>query len=105
MNNNKNVFLAIFLAAAVLFVWQYFVATPSMKAEQARQAALAHQEKTKPAAAPVLPGIASGTTHMTREAALKVGGKRVVIDTPNPQPVRSQNPGKNGDASFCAGVM
>ena len=82
MNNNKNVFVAIFLAAAVLFVWQYFVATPSMKAEQARQAALTHQEKTKPAAAPVLPGIATGTSHMTREAALKVGGKRVVIDTP-----------------------
>jgi YidC/Oxa1 family membrane protein insertase len=82
MNNNKNVFLAIFLAAAVLFVWQYFVATPSMKAEQARQAALTHQEKTKPSSAPVLPGIASGTTHMSREAALKVGGKRVVIDTP-----------------------
>jgi YidC/Oxa1 family membrane protein insertase len=82
MNNNKNVFLAIFLAAAVLFVWQYFVATPSMKAEQARQAALTHQEKTKPSSAPVLPGIASGTSHMSREAALKVGGKRVVIDTP-----------------------
>ncbi len=82
MNNNKNVFVAIFLAAAVLFVWQYFVATPSMKAEQARQAALTHQEKTKPASAPVLPGIATGTSHLSREAALKVGGKRVVIDTP-----------------------
>ncbi|MFO1247000.1 MAG: membrane protein insertase YidC [Alphaproteobacteria bacterium] len=82
MNNNKNVFLAIFLAAAVLFVWQYFVATPAMKAEQARQATLNRQEKTKPSAAPVLPGIAGGTTHLTREAALKVGGKRVVIDTP-----------------------
>jgi len=34
MNNNKNVLLAIALAAAVLFVWQYFVATPAMKAEQ-----------------------------------------------------------------------
>ena len=82
MNNNKNVFVAIFLAAAVLFVWQYFVATPSMKAEQARQAALTHQEKTKPSSAPVLPSIATGTSHLSREAALKVGGKRVVIDTP-----------------------
>ena len=82
MNNNKNVFLAIFLAAAVLFVWQYFVATPSMKAEQARQAALTHQEKNKPSAAPVLPSIAAGTKHLSREEALKVGGKRVVIDTP-----------------------
>ncbi len=82
MNNNKNVLFAIALAAAVLFLWQYFVATPSMKAEQARQATLSHQEKTKPMAAPVLPGIADGTSHMTREAALKVGGARVVIDTP-----------------------
>ncbi len=81
-SNNKNVFLAIFLAAAVLFVWQYFVATPSMKAEQARQAALAHQEKAAPSSAPALPGMAASGTHMTREAALKVGGKRVVIDTP-----------------------
>ncbi|HYS44983.1 MAG TPA: membrane protein insertase YidC [Rhizomicrobium sp.] len=82
MTNNKNVLLAIALAAAVLFLWQYFVATPSMKAEQARQATLSHQEKAKPAAAPVLPGIAVGGSHMSREAALKVGGQRVVIDTP-----------------------
>jgi len=84
MTNNKNVLLAIALAAAVLFLWQYFVATPSMKAEQARQAVLSHQEKTKPsvAGAPVLPGIATGDAHMSREAALKASGKRVVIDTP-----------------------
>ena len=28
MNNNKNVILAVALAAAVLIIWQYFVATP-----------------------------------------------------------------------------
>jgi YidC/Oxa1 family membrane protein insertase len=83
MNNNKNVLFAIALAAATLFIWQYFVATPSMKAEQARQAQLAHQEKTRPAAsAPGLPGIAAGDSHLSREAALKAGGKRVAIDTP-----------------------
>src|SRR6266404_3855186 len=83
MNNNKNVLLAIALAAAVLFLWQYFVATPSMKVEQARQAALSHQEKAKPApSSPALPGIAAGGSQMSREAALKVGGARVVIDTP-----------------------
>src|SRR5882757_2033097 len=82
MNNNKNVLLAIALAAAVLFVWQYFVATPAMKAEQARQAALTHQQKAKPEGAPSLPGIAAASSHMSREAALKVGGIRVVIDTP-----------------------
>ena len=89
MNNNKNIFLAIALAAATLFVWQYFVATPAMKAEQARQAALSHQakpgEKAKPAnpgAAPQLPGIAAGNKQMTRDEALKADGPRVVIDTP-----------------------
>jgi len=60
MNNNKNVIFAIALAAAVLLIWQYFVATPAMKAEQARQATLSHQEKTTPSSAPVLPGIAGG---------------------------------------------
>ena len=43
MNSNKNILLAIALSAAVLFLWQYFVATPSMKAEQARQQQLAKQ--------------------------------------------------------------
>jgi YidC/Oxa1 family membrane protein insertase len=82
MNNNKNVIFAIALAAVVLLVWQYFVATPAMKAEQARQATLAHQEKTTPSSAPVLPGIAGSSTHMSRDAALKAGGKRVSIDAP-----------------------
>ena len=45
---NNNMLLALALAALVLFGWQYFVATPQMKAEQAHQAALAHQEKTHP---------------------------------------------------------
>src|SRR5689334_20644946 len=83
MNNNKNVLLAIALAAGVLLLWQYFVAIPAQKAEQARQAALSHQEKAKPApGAPALPGIAGTTPHMSREAALKAGGARVAIDTP-----------------------
>jgi YidC/Oxa1 family membrane protein insertase len=88
MNNNKNVLLAIMLAAATLFVWQYFVATPAMKAEQARQAALSHQAKPQaknapaPSAAPELPGIAAGNRQLSRDAALKAEGARVVIDTP-----------------------
>ena len=88
MNNNKNVILAIALAAAVLIIWQYFVATPAMRAEQARQQAMSHQVKKKAApetasaAAPALPGISSGSTHMGREAALKAGGARVTIDAP-----------------------
>ena len=89
MNNNKNILLAMALCAATFFLWQYFVANPAMKAEQARQAHLTHQEKTRPGAAPgpgsapVLPNIAAGDTHMTREAALKASGKRVPIDTPS----------------------
>jgi YidC/Oxa1 family membrane protein insertase len=88
MNNNKNVLLAIMLAAATLFVWQYFVATPAMKAEQARQAALSHQAKPQaknaptPSAVPELPGIAAGNRQLSREDALKADGARVAIDTP-----------------------
>src|ERR1700754_1254473 len=85
MNTNKNVLLAIALAAAVLFAWQYFIATPAMKAEQERQAALTQQQKTSPPttpAAPTLPGIAAAATHMSREAALKAGGARITVDSP-----------------------
>jgi YidC/Oxa1 family membrane protein insertase len=89
MNNNKNILLAIALAAATLFVWQYFVATPAMKAEQARQAVLSHQRpqgKNNPAAAPgaapELPGIAPATRQLSRDQALKADGARVAIDTP-----------------------
>ena len=88
MNNNKNLILAFALSAAVLFGWQYFVAMPQMKVEQAHQAALAKQEKVKPvdaAPAPGSPNLAlpkGGAGHMTREAALKAGGARVAIDTP-----------------------
>ena len=84
MNNNKNLFLAIALSALVLFGWQYFIAMPQMKAEQARQAALAHQQK-KPDQTPAsvnVPGMGGATAHMTREAALKAGGARIAIDTP-----------------------
>ncbi len=88
MNNNKNVLLAIMLAAATLFVWQYFVATPAMKQEQARQAALSKQAKpgeaakAAPGAGPELPGIGAAEKKMTRDDALKADGPRVAIDTP-----------------------
>jgi YidC/Oxa1 family membrane protein insertase len=94
MNNNKNVILAIAMAAAVLLMWQYFVAAPAMRAEQARQQALSHQQKTaaqaarqagsqsNPQSAPALPGISTGSAHLDRTAALKAGGQRVAIDGP-----------------------
>ena len=88
MNNNRNLILAFALSALVIFGWQYFVAMPQMRAEQARQASIASQEKPKPAqAAPAAPGAnpalpQSGLTHLTREQAIKAEGARVVIDTP-----------------------
>jgi YidC/Oxa1 family membrane protein insertase len=84
MNNNKNFLLALALSALVLIGWQYFIATPQMKAEQARQAALSKQEKKPQAAASSadVPSLSGGNAHMTREAALKAGGARVAIDTP-----------------------
>jgi YidC/Oxa1 family membrane protein insertase len=84
MNNNRNLILAFALSALVLFGWQYFVAMPQMKADQARQTALSKQEKAKPATPPganlSLPS--GGSVHMSREDALKAGGDRVAIDTP-----------------------
>ena len=95
MNGNRNnMILAIALSALVIFAWQFFVAGPQMKAEQARQANLTQQEKNKPAqkaAAPAqtpgqvpgqVPGMAAATTRMTREAALAASGARVIIDSP-----------------------
>jgi len=88
--NNNNMILAIALSALVIFGWQFFVVGPQMKAEQAKQAAIAQQEKLHPhakapgapAATPGVPGMAGATTHMSREAALKAGGARVAIDSP-----------------------
>jgi len=81
--NNKNLLIAMALSLMVFAGWQYFIATPQMKAEQARQQQLAHQDKKAvPQQAPGLPGMAASGQHMTREAALKAGGARVAIDTP-----------------------
>ena len=80
--NNKNLIIAMALSLLVFVGWQYFVSTPQMKAEQARQQLLAKQEKLAPPQAPGLPGVAASGQHMTRDAALKAGGARVAIDTP-----------------------
>ena len=85
MDNNRNLIIFLALSAAIFFGWQYFVAAPQMKAEQARQAVLAHQHHaaTVVRAAPAnTPAGAIGAAHMTREQALKAGGARVAIDTP-----------------------
>ena len=80
--NNKNLIIAMVLSLLVFAGWQYFVATPQMKAEQVRQQQLTKQEKAAPPKAPGLASPAAPSRHMTREAALKAGGARVIIDTP-----------------------
>ncbi|HTP76256.1 MAG TPA: membrane protein insertase YidC [Rhizomicrobium sp.] len=80
-NPNRNLMLAIALSAAVLFGWQYFVAMPAMKADQAKQALLAKQHKpAMPAGAPIPGGMPA---QLPRDKALALGGSRVRIDTPS----------------------
>jgi YidC/Oxa1 family membrane protein insertase len=82
--NNRNLIIAVLLSAALLFGWQYFIAAPAMKKEQARQALLAKEEK-HPAVAgvPGLPSVGGAPAHLTREKALALGGVRIKIDTPS----------------------
>ncbi|MBU6299595.1 MAG: membrane protein insertase YidC [Alphaproteobacteria bacterium] len=88
MNDNRNLILAVGLSALVLVGWQYFVAAPQLKTEQARQALLHQQEKKEQAAEPAPAGVAAPTAssgeppHLTRAEALKRGGARVRIQTP-----------------------
>src|SRR5947207_14959667 len=44
MTDNKNLFAAILLCAAVLFGWQYFVAGPQMREKKQRQALAAKKK-------------------------------------------------------------
>jgi YidC/Oxa1 family membrane protein insertase len=81
MNENRNLLLAVALSAVVLFGWEYFIATPQLKAQQAQQA-LAHQEKKQSAANTQAPQAAVSAAHLGRDQALKLGGARVAIDTP-----------------------
>jgi YidC/Oxa1 family membrane protein insertase len=81
MNENRNLLLAIVLSAAVLAGWQYFVAGPQMKAEQAKQAALHHQ--TQQTSAPQAPQAAPSVPQLSRAQALERGGSRIRIDTPS----------------------
>jgi YidC/Oxa1 family membrane protein insertase len=82
MENNRNLILAIALSAAVLFGWQYFVAAPQMKAEQAKQVELAKEKgaEAKPGSLSVKANTIA--TLVSRDAALKANGPRVVIATP-----------------------
>ena len=79
MDNNRNLFLAIALCGLAFFAWQYFVATPQMKAEQAAQT---QQHKTPQDTQSVTAPVATAQTpdHLTRSEALKRGGARIAIE-------------------------
>src|ERR1044071_1525148 len=83
MDNNRNFFVALLLCAAVIFGWQYFVAAPQMAKEKAQQALLAKQKG--PEAQPKTANLPAANTSkvVSRSAALKEGGDRVVIATPS----------------------
>jgi len=85
MNNNRNLVLAVLLSVMVLFGWQYFVAAPQLRAEQARQALLAkEQKKPQQAASVTAPPETAGNApaQLSRAEALKRGGTRIAIRTP-----------------------
>jgi YidC/Oxa1 family membrane protein insertase len=87
MNDNRNLILAVALSAAVLLGWEYFIAGPQMRAQQAQQAhqAQLHHE-TKPAAQAAAgsetPQAQAAVAQLSRDQALHEAGPRVAIDTP-----------------------
>jgi YidC/Oxa1 family membrane protein insertase len=80
--NNNNFLIAMALSFIVLMGWMYFIGQPQMKAESARQAILAHQEKAKAAPQLAASRAAGAPANLGRIDALKLGGARVPIDTP-----------------------
>jgi YidC/Oxa1 family membrane protein insertase len=63
--DQNNLFLAVILSMAVLFLWQYFIAGPHQRElERAAQQQKEHAEKAKPAApgTPAVPGQIAGPT-------------------------------------------
>src|SRR5689334_16270007 len=85
MDNNRNLFAAILLCAAVIFGWQYFVAGPQMAKDKAHQALLAKQKggEAQVKTAELPKAAASVARQIPRSQALKAGGARVVIATPS----------------------
>jgi YidC/Oxa1 family membrane protein insertase len=82
-NDNRNLIWAVALSLLVLLGWQFFVAGPQMKAQQARQHTAETAKQNKPAAAAAgLPATAAAPK-LARSAALERGGPRVRIDTPS----------------------
>jgi YidC/Oxa1 family membrane protein insertase len=84
MDNNKNFLLAMVLSLVVLGGWEFFVAKPQqLQANHAAQVLLAQQEKKEALAKMSAPHANVAAAHLDRAAALKLGGPRVPIDTPD----------------------
>jgi len=81
MNDNRNLILAVVLSLFVMLGWQYFVAAPQMKQQQARETA-AHVH-AKPEAPPGAPQPGAVPAHLSRAEALERAGRRIRIDTPS----------------------
>ncbi|HEY2445053.1 MAG TPA: membrane protein insertase YidC [Rhizomicrobium sp.] len=85
MTENRNLILAIALSLTVYLGWQYFVVAPQMKAEQARQALLHHEQQQAPTrieAPKTQAQIQAGAGNLPRAQALALSGARVAIDSP-----------------------
>ena len=89
--NNNNFLIAMALSFIVLMGWMYFIGQPQMKAETARQAILAHQEKAKAAPQLAASRAAGAPANLGRIDALKLGGARVPIDTPTVNPLMRES--------------
>ena len=83
-NENRNLLLAVVLSAAVLFGWQYFVAMPKLKQEEAKKAHVQQPQAQAPTGAP-LPEAGGTSRALSRAEALKQSGARIAIDTPTLQ--------------------
>jgi len=82
--NNRNIIVATIISIAIIFAWEYFIAMPAAKKEQAHQAAIAlTQKKATPAAPGGVPSAGGAPAHLSRAQALEADGARVRIDTPD----------------------
>src|SRR5579862_2798644 len=81
MNDNRNLIIACVLSLLVWFGWQYFIAGPQMRAEQARHA-FAQKENAHAAAKPGHATVRVGPGSLSRSQALGAPGARIRVDTP-----------------------
>ena len=84
-DDTKNMMLAVALAMAVLFGWNYFYAAPQMRAQQEKaqqEKKRAEQAATETPGTAAQPSVEAGPPAATREEAL-ARSPRVAIETPS----------------------